>query len=186
MKLSILVCSLLKRSNYLDRLNANLDYQLTDEVQYLTCIDNGEQSIGTKRNLLLDKAEGDYICFIDDDDLVAPNYVELILKAISGKPDVVGMNLIMTTDGNKAERSFHSLQIKSWYDRPDPLGEHKRVYFRNPNHINPVKRELALQIKFPEISMGEDKVYSDKLLPLLNTESWIDQPIYFYLYRSNK
>ena len=185
MLLSILVCTLEDRKTYLDKLIGNLEHQLKgheDTVELLIESDKGQLSIGEKRNDLLDKAKGEYIAFVDDDDIVAPNYVDLILKAIQSKPDVVGMNLIMTTNGLKAERSFHTIKFDRWFDRACSLMQGHRVYFRNPNHLNPVRRELALKVKFPAINMKEDRDYSSRLYPLLKTEVFIEQPIYFYLY----
>jgi glycosyltransferase involved in cell wall biosynthesis len=188
-KLSILIPTLKNRRQFFVRLYANLDIQknlLEDSGQVEILYDTRDDiSIGEKRNNLLAWSKGDYVAFIDDDDLVAPNYIELVLKAIESKPDVVGMNLIMTTDGQNAERSFHTIQCKEWFEK-SYIFQGKKIYFRCPNHLNPVKRELALQVKFPDISMGEDKDYSYRLLPLLKTEEWIDQPIYFYLFRRNK
>ncbi len=185
-KLSILVCTIPERLGYLERLKRNLAAQMTKDVELLINDSNG--SIGKKRNQLLEEAQGKYVCFIDDDDLVAPNYVELILNELVGDPDVIGMNLIMTTNGKKAERSYHSLCFEEWSEIPDPLRMEpgKKVYFRNPNHLNPVKRELALKVKFPEINHGEDRIYSMELLQHLKTENYIDQPLYYYLFRPNK
>ena len=183
---SILICSLEDRKNFLERLLANLNLQLKDNVEILTLIDNREKTIGQKRNELLVQAQGEYIAFIDDDDLVSDNYIELILEAIKTKPDVVGMHLLMTVDGANTEKTYHSLKYRSWYHEADPTNPGKLRYFRNPNHLNPVKREYALQVRFPEINNGEDRKYSEELLPFLHTEVYIEQPIYFYLYRSHK
>jgi glycosyltransferase involved in cell wall biosynthesis len=151
-------------------------------VEVLVEQDDGELPIGAKRNNLLEKAEGAYIAFVDDDDLVAENYVKLVLEAVVSHPDVVGIHLIMTTNGLEPEKSYHSLEHRSWWDRPDPENG-RRIYYRNPNHLNPVKRHIAMQVKFPPSNHGEDRDYSMRLLPLLQTEVVIKEPIYFYLNR---
>lgn len=185
MEFSILICSLQSRASFLERLFNNLSSQLNENVEVLTSLDNGEKSIGQKRNELLDKAQGKYIAFIDDDDLVSDNYISLILDAVKDNCDVVGMHLIMTIDGRDPQKTYHSLKYNRWFDEPDPENG-RRKYYRNPNHLNPVKKEYALQVRFPEINNGEDRVYSQKLLPFLKTEVYIEQPIYYYLYRSRK
>jgi glycosyltransferase involved in cell wall biosynthesis len=174
-----------RKDDFLRRLLENLEKQTGHpDVEVIICTDKGKATTGEKRNQLLRAAQGDYIAFVDDDDLVAPNYVDLILDAIQTNPDVVGMNLIMTVNGKKAERSYHSLDYKTWFDVPDPTFPGHRVYFRNPNHLNPVKREIALAVGFPDITEAEDKAYSKGIQPLLKTEVKIDQPIYYYLFRS--
>ena len=182
MKLSILICSLNKRKEMLNRLLDCLNKQKTDEVEIRVLSDDGIISTGQKRNDLLDMAKGDYIVFIDDDDLVSDDYIELILKAIENKPDVVGIHLLMTTNGKNECRTFHSLKYNHWYDEPDPEREGRRMYFRNPNHLNPVKREIALKVKFPDKYKFEDREYSKNILSHLKTEEYINEPIYYYLY----
>jgi glycosyltransferase involved in cell wall biosynthesis len=183
MKLSILICSVESRKEYLERLLGILDRQKNDEVEVLVELDNGEKSIGTKRNNLLNRAKGDYIAFIDDDDVVPKYYVSEILEGIKHNPDVIGIHLIMDHDGTYAERTYHSLKYQIWSQDVDNENFNRNRYYRNPNHLNPVKREFALQIMFPEINHGEDKNYSMRLLPLLKTEYYIPVPLYFYEYR---
>ncbi len=186
--LSILIPTLENRKRYLDRLLNCLEKQIdTNEVEYCFETDNGERSIGEKRNLLLQEAKGKYIAFVDDDDLVSSDYIEKVLDAIHDpiEPDCIGMHLLHYEDNALRGFTYHSLRYKSWYDKLDTTTGMKR-YYRNPNHLNPVKRELALATKFPNISMGEDRDYSTRLLPLLKTEVYIYEPIYYYLYRSIK
>jgi hypothetical protein len=184
-KLSILICSLHARKKYLERLSNILKPQKTNEVEILCSIDNGESSIGSKRQKLINSAVGEYVAFIDDDDLVSDDYVKLILEGIKDKPDVIGIHLIMNTDGKLSGKTYHSLKYDHWFDKDgdDPSW---RYYYRNPNHLNPIRRELAVKSKYPNISNGEDRVFSMNVLPFLKTEYYIDTPIYFYEVRSFK
>jgi hypothetical protein len=75
MKLSILICTLPKRIEMYNELIACLTKQidllpadLINPIEIVSC-SNEFISIGEKRNLLLNEANGDYICFIDDDDI---------------------------------------------------------------------------------------------------------------------
>jgi hypothetical protein len=187
MKFSILICTLEKRKHFLERLLDILKQQKTDEVEILINCDNGEKSIGQKRNELLEQATGLYCAFIDDDDRVSDNYIPLILERINkSEPDVIGIHLIMTTDNVIEEKTFHSIKYDRWFDEPDPDKQWLKRYYRNPNHLNPVKLEYAMKVRFPTISMGEDRSYSERLKPYLHTEEYINDPIYFYDFRSIK
>jgi len=182
MKLSILVCSLNSRKNFLDRLLERLCPQVNAneaEVEILLRVDNGEATIGAKRNSLVHMATGDYAAMIDDDDLVSENYVNLILGAIGTNPDCVGMQGIMTTDGHSPRKFEHSLKHRSWYEKDG-------IYYRNPNHLNPIKRKMVISTPFLEINYGEDADFSKRILPLLETEVFIEEPIYFYEFRTQK
>jgi glycosyltransferase involved in cell wall biosynthesis len=173
-RLSLLVCSLEARHRDLCRLTNCLQPQMSDAVELLINIDAGQKTIGQKRNELLEQAAGDYIAFIDDDDLVADDYVEKVLAAVATGPDCCGMEGIITLDGKDPRRFIHSLRYREWFERDG-------VYYRNPNHLSPVKRELALKIGFPEKNYWEDRDYSARLLPLFHREVYIDGPIYYYL-----
>ena len=75
---------------------------------------------------------------------------------------------------NGVTRTFkHSIDYDEW----EMVGG---VYLRYPNHLNTVKRELALQVGFKDMGHGEDKDYSDRLKPLLKTEAKIEGVIYHY------
>lgn len=184
MKLSILICSLTKRKALLERLLSTLCPQVNKyekDIEVLIREDNGQIPIGQKRNQLISEAKGQFICFIDDDDLVSDDYIEQIMNALKGDPDVVGIIGVMTTNGRNCKTFIHSLQYDHWFEKDG-------IYYRNNNHLNPVKIEYARQCRFPEINKGEDHDYSKQLYELLKgkKEIYIDNPIYFYDFRSSK
>jgi len=179
-KLSILIATMPSRKAKLAMLLSTLDVQtpMSGSIEILWD-DSMDFNVGTKRNNLLKRANGAYIVFIDDDDSISNDYVKKILKATESNPDCIGISGIITTNG-KDKRQWHiSKDYGSWYTK-------NRIYYRTPNHISPVKRELALQAMFPEISYGEDAEYSKRLLPLLNSEVKVTGNIYHYEYISGK
>lgn len=177
--LSILIATMPIRSAKLQNLLAVLEPQcLNQPVEILTDI-SMLYNIGVKRNMLLNRAQGEYIIFADDDDLVSADYVKKILAATATKPDCIGISGLISFDGRN-ERQWHiSKEFKHWYEQ---LG----IYYRTPNHISPVRRELALQVMFPPISFGEDHEYSKNLWSLLKTEVIIPGNLYYYRYEQNK
>jgi glycosyltransferase involved in cell wall biosynthesis len=177
-QLSILIATMPIRANKLANLRQVLDRQLTPEVEVITDI-SMNYNIGTKRNKLLSLASGKYVTAIDDDDLIAPDYIEKILKACKSDCDCIGISGVITTNGSNEMQWHISKDYMGWFER-------KNVYYRTPNHISPVKRELALAAGFPEISFGEDYEYSMRLLRLLNTEVKIEGILYYYRYEQKK
>ena len=176
MKLSILICHLYSRAKEFERLRDVIVLQLTNDVEILVESDNGELSTGAKRNKLLKRSIGKYVAFIDDDDLVSEDYVSKILKAIESDPDCCSLQgeITMTQNKKRIKRIFkHSLQYDHWFEKD-------KIYYRCPNHLNAIKKELALQIKFPDKDTGEDRDFSTRIFPLLKTEEHIDGTIYFY------
>ena len=177
-KLSVLICSLDSRREMCRRLVEFITKQVDPSfLQIYVYVDNGELSIGEKRNRLVKGAVGDYISFVDDDDWVSDNYVSLILDAIRSNPDCCSLNGVMTTNGGNSCRFVHSLSCKSWHEKGS-------VYYRTPNHLNAIKRSIVLQVPFPNSDYGEDKSFSDAVKPLLHSEVKITDVLYYYRYKS--
>ena len=187
MKLSILICSLEKRHLQLQILLDEIQTQIllcdaTAIVEVITEIDSKQITTGAKRNNLLNKAQGKYICFIDDDDHIYPNYIKLILEAIESDADCIATTGIYTVNNGRKVRWKLS---KDYQDENKYSEEFNQiVYFRRANHLTPVKRELALQAMFPDQSNAEDREYSSRLNPFLKTEVKIDKSIYHYDYKN--
>lgn len=172
-RLSLLICSIFKRASSLGRLCQRIGNQLTPQTELLIETDDGSTPTGAKRNKLLERARGKYVAFIDDDDMVSLDYVPKILAATQANPDCCGMQGIILQHGTNPEVFEHSLRHPQWC-------QEKGVYLRYPNHLNPVRRSLALQVRFPEWRVREDRHFSDNIHHLLRTEVFIHGPIYFY------
>ena len=178
-KLSILVLTIPERADKLNRLENILRPHLPidNSVELIISEDlparDGGLTIGARRNAALEIAQGEYVCFVDDDDIVTYDYIQEILKTIESKPDVVGIKGHYIKGKNKPELFIHSIEWKKWFTL-------EGVHYRPPTHINPVKRDLALKVKFPDKNYGEDRDYSLALRKLLKTEVMLDNPIYVY------
>ena len=131
----------------------------------------------------MEQAKGKWITYIDDDDAVSDNYVEEILKGCQSDADCISINGWIETNGKnridwRTSKDYDNVTIKE---------NGKQVYLRTVNHICPIRRELALQIGFPDKSNAEDKAYSDGVRPLLKTEYRIEKQLYNYKFStSNK
>jgi glycosyltransferase involved in cell wall biosynthesis len=90
-----------------------------------------------KRGDLIRSSSADYVCDVDDDDWIAPDYVPSIMKALRSRPDYVGFLVNWTKDGQHHAIVRHSLE----YDRYNSPGE---PWTRDITHLNPIRRELAL------------------------------------------
>jgi glycosyltransferase involved in cell wall biosynthesis len=173
MTLSVLVCSLPERTRLLFELLTVLNPQLEDE-EIIINIDK-RKTIGAKRNDLLNAARGDYVCFIDDDDMISEDYLAEIRKGLELKPDQVAISGVFYHAKEHSKTRFTSSKDYEW-------GLVDGEYRRNVLHLNPVKRELAIKVGFPDISYGEDRKYGKDLRPLIKTEYRILKEIYFYNY----
>lgn len=187
MILSILICSLTKRYSSLKALIKTLGFH--PRVEILVEMDDGQMSTGAKRNILLKRAVGEYVAFIDDDDSVVPSYISNILDAIRTGPDVVGFNGYISTDGGEYEEWKISKDLP--YATSHGIGINGKpgiIYLRYNNHLSPIKREIALKIGYPDKYHGEDYDYARRLHEsgLIKTEVCINKHLYYYQYKSKK
>jgi hypothetical protein len=89
--------------------------------------------------------------------------------------DCIAISGVMTTNGNLPQCFEHSIKYERWENRPG-------LMVRTPNHLNPVKRSLALETGFTNMDHGEDKDYADRLRPRLKKEA-PSGGTYFYFQR---
>jgi len=165
------------------RLMERLSPQLTEQpVELLVNKDTGAKSIGQKRNELLERSIGRYVAFVDDDDLVSETYVKDILTSLQAHPNATHAELkgVYTKDGQCPRLFHHSIQYSGWYTAPTGL------LCRYPNHLNPIRRDIAQKIGFPYVSFGEDRDFSQRLMEakVLTTEAPIENILYHYEYVS--
>lgn len=187
-KISILICTLQIRRDLFRELFDNLCDQARAygrDVEILVEADNGERTIGDKRNELLSRATGDYLCFVDDDDEVPNDYLELLIKAANSGADCASLKGTYYIDGKYDGIFEHSLKYSEWKTNP-PGSEVK--YERYPNHLNLIRSSIAKQFKYPEKNFGEDFDWSKKIHEsgLLKTEYYIPEILYYYKFITNK
>jgi len=177
---SILICTLEERIESFNHIYTKLLDQvkalnLEHEIEILFLRDNRALSVGYKRNYLLQHSQGKYVCFVDDDDDVHENYIKMIYEKLHDDVDCVSLQGIISHRGQHCRLFIHSLAYTSYFQKD-------LCYYRPPNHLNPMKRVIAIQFTFPESYHGEDLQWTTKLTQskLLKTEALIDEPYYFY------
>lgn len=182
--LSILIPTIISRAPEFARLHAHVHAQSVGKpVEILSQCDNKEISIGRKRQILLERASGEWVVFIDDDDWIADSYVDDILAALtsvpSPGPDCVGFLIQCTSNGRHPRMAKASLKYKSWGENEDGW-----AHTRSPYQKTPVRRSIALLVGFPDLRYGEDRIYSAGLVKLLKTEVFVNRVLYYYRFRA--
>ena len=148
-------------------------------VNIIHLLDDKTMTIGEKRNALLSSAKSKYTMFVDDDDDLARDAFKQIFKAIEYKPDCVELKGLLTVNNANPKEFIHSIDYKTYFERDN-------VYYRPPNHLNPIRREIAQQFSFPEKNFAEDTDWAMKIAGsgALSTMGRVDGIWYFYNWRS--
>lgn len=184
--LSILIPSIPETSNLTDDLNWFITKQINElyynhpslgQVEVL--IDNSKKfndgglSIGKKREALVNRASGKYLCFLDNDDWVSPNYIEALVRLCHLNADVVSFRNITKTD-------YYWTIVDMSINYPNDDASPKFITRRKSFHICPVLTRFAKMESFENSNYGEDWSWMNKVLTHCTTEVKTDEVLHEY------
>jgi len=178
--LSILICSvdIEERQEKLKKLISELHRQISKNyaeeiVEIIVDTDNMTKSVGKKRNDLIEKAQGEFICFIDDDDFVTENYLSTILYHLNSGIDILLIGIKHYQNGVNQIKILPSLYI-------DNMKTNEAIFRTNHFHLCPHKKSIAKNVLFECINFAEDMLYSQNMVKHINNSYLISEPIYIY------
>lgn len=159
---SVLTPAVPSRFDQLEILCSRLAKQTVDlPVEHLVLLDNKRRTVGEKRDALLRAARGDYVAFVDDDDMISDDYVPSILEKMRSKPDVITFRQLATVNGQSGEIEFR-------LGHPNEPFKPGGIIKRNAWHVCAWRRSLAICSGFPATNYGEDIAFASQLWKLDN------------------
>ena len=154
--------------------NERIEILYDDSIKFL----DGGLSIGKKREALVQRAQGKYLCLLDDDDTVAPNYLQVLVQLCQHRRDICTFRNI-----SKLDEFWTVIDMKLHHpanEQATPNG----IIKRRPWHICPVRSLFAKQYPFENTSYGEDWSWMEKVLKHCKTEASTDAILHQYNYSS--
>lgn len=175
--LSILVPSLLQRNS--DALLAELERQccaVDGKAEVLVEADDGTLTSGVKRQRLLMRSNGEYVCCVDDDDWVSPNYVAALVEGCESRASVITFKLLL----KRPDRRWQEL----WAYRLNSP-DNRRHGRMTANHLCAWRRDIATKIGWcPYLGYGDDQLWYKPLVmaseQLKLTEHHLNITLYEY------
>lgn len=179
--LSILIPSIPSRKERLNRLVNELNKQIEanfgdieivvdDSKGYL----EGGLTVGKKREVLVRRANGIYLCFLDDDETIAPNYIEVIKSMCFEGKDICTFRAMVKL--HNAWGVVNMSLLNYFNEEFTPT----RIVNRPPWHMCPVKSEYAKLHDFEDINNAEDFKWMAKVLTHCKTETHTDMILFQY------
>lgn len=158
-----------------------------DKDDRFLLISQENRGLSAARNRGIRKSTGTYICFLDSDDFLAPNFLERMLKCIiSNQADVSvcrysrfgELDIPEKSNTNGSEEVLSSLQAVK-----KVLVSRERYMITAWGKI--YKRELFDYIEYPEGKVHEDEFVTYKIYAKCQKIVAISDKLYYYFVRGN-
>lgn len=186
MLLSVLIPSIPRRFDKVRGLVDALEAQADPEMEVLVLMDNCRRPVGHKRNALQEMARGRFVCHIDDDEMVALQFVPTVLAAIreaDDEVDVIAYDAMITIDNSVPFRARTGMGFPVGQVQARPNGGYFDIQ-RPPWHWCAWRRDLAVQGVWPDFYWGDDWHWLTQLYPKVRRSAKIDEMLFHHRFSS--
>lgn len=153
----------------------NIEILVDDSKRFL----DGGLSIGKKREALLKRAEGKYVCFLDSDDSISGMYLETIVRNCQHNMDVVTFRSFANLE------QYWTLIDMSLHHNGNDEANPNKITRRKPWHVCAIRRDYAKLYDFDDSNYGEDASWVNKVLKHCKTEFKTDAILHMYFHRKS-
>lgn len=134
---------------------------------------DGGLSIGKKREKLVSEARGKYLCFLDSDEAIAPNYLETLVRLCQQDKDVCTFRSLAKLDNYW---TIIDMKLGQTNEEANPNAIVKRGWW----HVCPVRSQIAKLEPWDDTNYGEDATWINRVLHHCETEAHTDAVIHSY------
>lgn len=138
-------------------------------------IHQANQGFSGARNTGLEMARGEYVCFVDSDDYVEPNYLQVLVStAKANQADIVEAGYCkLYSDGRK--RNVLQPAVRLYQDTSDQIFQYSGFFWGKL-----FRRELFNQVRLPEGYWYEDTIMHFLLFRMCHAFVYLPQTLYTY------
>ena len=158
----------------------------------ITYVEQENGGLSDARNSGLERMTGSYVTFVDSDDWVEPDYVEVLHNKLIGYQADIAIGNYYSYNEDEAMYYFH-VNSESYYEKLyDNISIFENLYdgkqMKSFSLISAwgklYKAELFDYIRFDKGKLGEDGYINQKLYLLVQKVIYINQGLYAYRQRS--
>lgn len=181
-KLSILVLTVPNRIKYFypKQMKQLIDQTKNrTDVELLSLFDNKKRSVGAKRQAMLDLVQGEYCVFIDDDDSIANNYVDEIMKSLYENTNCDCVVFDVETKVNNGDPFLCKFGTEFEYGYIDN-NNHQLGWRGKPAHVMVYKSSIAKAHRYNDLGNSEDVDWVKRACLDIKHQVRINRTLYFY------
>lgn len=120
--------------------------------------------VSNARNLGLSRTQGEYVCFIDDDDKISPSYLENLYSKATPNNIVASNVKAFYNNSNKTENDYIASAYKKLINKNSPLSVFKGRKFMSSSCCKIINRRIIQDVRFDtNLKIGEDSVFMAKI-----------------------
>lgn len=147
------------------------------------CIHKKNEGVVKARNLGIELSQGEYICFVDSDDYISNNYIEILYNSI--KKDGTLMCICDYKDMQLEEMDdclFANMKCESYIIDVDESYNFNEPYAHKTVWAAMFSRSLVGDTRFEDgIYVGEDSLFYSRIILKLNCFSYVSSILYGYI-----
>lgn len=160
--------------------------EFEQKYDFITVVDQENRGMSKARNRGLSLARGEYICFIDSDDYVAPNFLERLYNACIENDAQISCcyyYYLYPDSGFTFEYPFRCNGVLTREEAMNKLLRDMQIQSLVWNKM--YKRSLFTDydITFPSIAF-EDMATANRVFAHVERVAVLDEPLYYYVQRS--
>lgn len=161
------------------------------EERILLKLNKKNQGQGAVRNHGLEQANGEYILFVDSDDWIDVEAVEILVgKALDTEADLIRFNgkTVFEGDSDLSKENLYTfnsiLNEKVLYTNVGLLDANRKAYSASPC-LYLIKKEVIEEelLSFPEGVLHEDEYFTTKLFISIKSMAYVNKALYYRRYR---
>lgn len=134
---------------------------------------------GQSRNVGLNIAHGDFICFVDSDDYMSPHMYKIMLEYLRNDVDIVECDYVLV-DNDQADFCDEVISNKVFNTKEALIENINDHWFRQLIWNKMYKREVIKNVRFPEGKKIDDDFFTYKVIGKAKKLVHIDAKLYAY------
>ena len=166
-------------------MSAGIVTQYQKKYKNIKLINQENQGVSLTRNNGIKAAKGEYIAFVDCDDLVELNTYELIIRKMIEKNADIAVFRYIRFNGKNNKIEKYGVDVEKEYNQVEALenyfstDETQKLGEANWNKV--FKKNIIGDIRFEKIRIGEDYLFNYNVFK--NADKIINIPEFLYKYR---